>query len=750
MASSTDFFVASGAVTAAIADSGADFAAIVISDRSTGYRLASTSSLHNSMLPEFSSEALAEIGDTFTETEWVTSPETRFSPGHPLTLFRALVLIPFQANVSAGGLVVASLSSASVLDSLFADAGVVAASIGAALKRLKDTPIPIPDHISGEWTFHRIFDVSPLLLGITDVATGRFLEANETFVTVSGFPREELLGRTPVELGLWVKPEKREQGLRELRSGELIRSREMEFRVRDGSIRTCLLSAAIVESQGIPAVLSALVDVTERKQAESARRRYQLLADYSRDILIFLDATGRIIEANVGAYATYGYSSEELLSMHVEDLRAAVGPSNPPVPFSSVLEEGARFESVHRRRNGTTFPVEIVAQPAELMGERLVLSVIRDVTDRATTEAALRNSEQHFRALAESLPQMVWTCNATGECDYLSRQWIKYTGVPEDRQLGYRWLEQVHPEDTSKLVTAWTDSVAAGTAFDCEFRICRSDGLYRWFKSRAVPVRESQDHVVRWFGSSTDIDDLKQVDVRRRELIDVLAHDLKNPLAAMKAQAQLLSRRALRGTPVTADQLDVISATATRMTDLIGEMIDASRLSAGQDLELDLDQLDLVELIQSCASSYRDTTTLHRFAVETSVTQLHGTWDRGRLERVFGNLFSNAIKYSPDGGTIHIGCARTMHEDHEWGTVTIRDEGIGIPQNDLPFIFERNRRAANVGHIRGNGLGLAGAADVVRLHGGSIAVMSSVGRGSIFTVRLPIAESPDVDLSRSG
>ena len=127
---------------------------------------------------------------------------------------------------------------------------------------------------------------------------------------------------------------------------------------------------------------------------------------------------------------------------------------------------------------------------------------------RAVSEARLEHSERHFRALAESLPQLVWTCAGSGPCDYLSPQWVEYTGIPEPEQLGSGWLEQIHPDDRARTAAQWSEAAAAGGTFDTEFRIRRHDGVYRWFKTRAAPLF-SDEKIVKWFGSNTDIQDLR-------------------------------------------------------------------------------------------------------------------------------------------------------------------------------------------------------------------------------------------------
>jgi PAS domain S-box-containing protein len=146
----------------------------------------------------------------------------------------------------------------------------------------------------------------------------------------------------------------------------------------------------------------------------------------------------------------------------------------------------------------------------------------------AEANEALRESEQRWRSLAEALPNLVWTDRPDGTCDYLSGQWGKYTGIPEDELLGFAWLERVvHPDDRERTLDCWMTAVAGKGIYDLEYRIRRHDGEYRWFKTRGVPIRDGQGRIVKWFGTCTDIEEqkraveeLRQSEERFRQLAD--------------------------------------------------------------------------------------------------------------------------------------------------------------------------------------------------------------------------------------
>ncbi|MBI2941305.1 MAG: GAF domain-containing sensor histidine kinase [Chloroflexi bacterium] len=230
----------------------------------------------------------------------------------------------------------------------------------------------------------------------------------------------------------------------------------------------------------------------------------------------------------------------------------------------------------------------------------------------------------------------------------------------------------------------------------------------------------------------------------QNELLSTVSHDLRNPLATIKGWAQLLRRQAVQAGVPGMDRLIAglanIDATATRMVALINELLDLARHQVGEPLDLDCHPVDLVALARQVADEQRPGADRHEIRVEASVPELTGTWDPVRLERVLANLLANAIKYSPQGGEVTVTVARQQDAVGDWAVVEVRDQGLGIPAADLPHIFERYRRGANVvGRISGVGIGLTSVRHIVEQHGGTMAVSSEEGVGSTFTVRLPLS-----------
>jgi len=162
--------------------------------------------------------------------------------------------------------------------------------------------------------------------------------------------------------------------------------------------------------------------------------------------------------------------------------------------------------------------------------ENVIDGVVITFTDASAARAlgtTLREQASQLKQMAESLPTLVWSCQPDGACDYLSRQWSEYTGIPEGDQLGAGWLEQVHPDDRERVRGEWRKAVTAGRPFDTELRIRGKDGTHRWFKARAVPIRNEQGAILKWYGTHTDVDDLKSAEEERRQASERLASILE-------------------------------------------------------------------------------------------------------------------------------------------------------------------------------------------------------------------------------
>lgn len=233
----------------------------------------------------------------------------------------------------------------------------------------------------------------------------------------------------------------------------------------------------------------------------------------------------------------------------------------------------------------------------------------------------------------------------------------------------------------------------------------------------------------------------------RDQFLSVASHELKTPLTALLTNAQLLERRMVRegqSSDASRRSVTTIVRQTQRLRMLIDAMLDISRIANGQ-LDIERQRLDLAALARDVVDEVAPSTDHHMIVYDGPATHVDVVGDRMRLEEVLLNLLQNAVKYSPDGGAVML----MLRNDERDVSVTVRDEGIGIPAEDLPRLFERFYRATNAqsSRISGMGIGLSVVRDVVALHGGEVTVESVEDQGTTFTIRMPLASVMPGDIS---
>lgn len=373
--------------------------------------------------------------------------------------------------------------------------------------------------------------------------------------------------------------------------------------------------------------------------------------------------------------------------------------------------------------------------------------------ERLAREEA-RASAARFRTLVEAMPQLVWTARADGALDFCNQHWREYADETAGRDRDRRRL--LHPDDAERVLEAWCRCVDAGSRLNEEGRLRRlKDGAYRWHLFRAVPLSDEAGRVSAWFGTATDIHDQKTAIEERTALVrdlelalrsrdDFLAmvsHDLRSPLNAVSLVLQTQLARLERGIEMSAEQMKLalrrIDRQVRSLVVVLDDLLHVSRMTAGE-LALTHEELDLVEMLRELVGRYRETAARHGSEVRLCADgPILGAWDRARLEQLFGNLVTNALKYG-GGKPIEIRLSATV----EMVEVEVRDQGIGIGPEDQRRVFERFERATQEGEGESFGLGLWIARRITEAMGGEISVQSTLGKGSAFTVRLPRAPAP--------
>lgn len=403
-----------------------------------------------------------------------------------------------------------------------------------------------------------------------------------------------------------------------------------------------------------------------------------------------------------------------------------------------------------RRRGFFTFTAKPILTSDDAV-EGVIIHAV-DVTDAVKARRATERAAAEREALLAQSAEGVIVASADGRITFMNDAAQRLYGVTasdvrvEDYAAVYHVFTpegEPYPPNETPLVSA----VRLGeTVMDAEWVIHRPAGEEIFARGSAAPVCDSADVQISAVLVVRDDTASHQLNQQKAEFLAAASHDLKNPLTSIKATAQVLYRQAslgkLQSDRVT-DGLLRIDRSVTQMIGLLDELLDVSRLQMDRPLELDRRPTDLVALVRQAATDYQHPSG-HKILIQSSEEHLEGSWDAVRIERVLGNLITNAIKYSPARSEVSIRLWREITPGGETAVLAVQDHGIGIPASELTRVFERFHRASNAfGQARGTGVGLAIVKQVVELHGGDIDVQSEENVGSTFTVRLPLRSTAD-------
>jgi PAS domain S-box-containing protein len=472
------------------------------------------------------------------------------------------------------------------------------------------------------------------------------------------------------------------------------------------------------------------------------------------DGVIVADAQGQVTFLNAVAQQLTGWQLEDARGkplgqvFHIVNEQSRSEVANPAL---RALREGRIVGLANHTlliaRDGTERPIDDSAAPIQSAEGKVVGAVLvfRDITDRKQAEDRIRQSEKEFRQLADAMPQIVWTARPDGDLDYYNERWYEFTGF--GRGVGGDESREpiVHPDDVQGCKAAWGQSVRTGQPYqiECRFHDRRSGG-YRWFLGRALPVRDESGRVVKWFGTSTDIDDrkraeeqLQKADRRKDEFLATLAHELRNPLAPLRNGLQIMRMAGGDAGAVERAQ-GVMERQLGQMVRLVDDLLDISRITRGK-LLLHRERVDLAGVVQSALEGSRPLIEAsgNRLTVSLPPEPVEMDADPMRLAQVFANLLTNAAKYTERGGDIWLIAKRRGAEV----VVSVRDTGIGIAAEHLPHLFEMfSQLTPALERSQGGlGIGLSLSKGLVEMHDGSIEARSEgPGKGSEFTVRLPV------------
>ena len=627
----------------------------------------------------------------------------------------------------------------------------------------------------------KAFRLSPIALSISRPDDGSYHAVNDAWTKIFGYSRTEAMTNTALQLGIWKNPEHRKMFLEKLKTTGSMREFDVKLNTKTGQELDALIYGEYVEVDGEELVLMVVHDITERKRAEEALReselRFKTLVETTNVVPWEFDpATARFTYVGPQAAELFGYPLEDWLTdgfwekiIHPDDREEAVNFCVSATQECRDHDFEYRILTADGRVIWVRDVVSIVAENGVAKGLR---GVLFDISERIKANEALKSSEQRFKDIVEISSDWIWECDENLRFTYFSQRFTQVTGVPTERILGKTrheigkdavadWdshladLEARRPfrafnyslKDEKGETRHWT--ISGRPVFDEKgsFKGYRGTGADRTMEVRIqAELIRHRDHLQDLVNEATAelkqrADKLraalakeKELNELQRQFVSMASHEFRTPLAIIDSAAQRLLRRAEKLTPHdTVKRVEKIRGAVGRMTQLMESTLEAARLENGKP-SIQIGACDIGALLQEICNRQQEIARTHNISFAQDGLPDTIQADAAAIEQIFTNLLSNAVKYSSGSPDINVrGC---INGDDV--VVTVQDFGLGIDEEDLANMFQRFFRAKTSAGIAGTGIGLNLVKTLLELHEGSIEVQSEKGKGSVFTVRMPI------------
>ncbi|NTE03215.1 PAS domain-containing protein [Agrobacterium tumefaciens] len=468
----------------------------------------------------------------------------------------------------------------------------------------------------------------------------------------------------------------------------------------------------------------------------------------SEDFCNYCDIAGNIHYINPSGIALIGIQEDQiqnysLFDYHSESSNEKIKNEIFPILFTDGKWSG-ELELIHQatkeiipihkqfymiREEFTNTPVAIAAIARDLRPELNVRQVLAD------KNLALQNAVQELEFLANSVPPVVWSSKPDGHLDYINKRWFDQTGKSDEETLGSRWIENVHPDDVLHAIRTWNSSLQTGNPYEIEFRSLDKFGIYRWYLVRAIPLKDSDGNIIKWYGTNTDIHHQKELEKQKDDFLGIASHELKTPVTSLKAYAQVVESIFKRsGDFKNADLLGRMNKQVDRLSNLINDLLDVTKINSGR-LQFNETEFDFNEIMEEVIEDVQRTSFKHLIQAELGFKR-NIVGDRDRICQVVTNLLTNAVKYSPDANEVVINTLDLGDRVQ----VSVKDYGIGISSDLKDHVFEQFYRVSGDKEhtFPGLGLGLYISSEIVKRLGGKIWVDSIEGEGSTFCFSIPV------------
>ncbi len=663
-----------------------------------------------------------------------------------------------------GGALVPSLISGVMVD---LDGQQCFMTISRDISDLKDAQLKLQE---SEASLRKIFESGLDPMAIMDITTGTWTDVNPEFCRFHGLTKEEIIGRSDLDTGIWADLAQREEFLRRIKAGG-VRNMNVMVQTRDGRKIPSLISAVVVELSGRPCCVAMARDISDLLEAERLLRESQAtlrkIFDSIADPLYVIDISdGSYLDVNDAFLKVFGYAREEVLGKHVWEVPHTKRSRDPmdDVVDLYTRDEVRNSEAAVLTRDGREIPCLISTVVLELNGMQCGLTIARDISERKQQELKLQQSEEYFRNVIGASSDVILVLDYAGKIVLTGGAGREELGYAPGSMTGTTPFHLVHPDNLME------QAELTRYAFQNPEKVVRSEARILAADGRWVECEFMGRATTDPSGSPIFISTMRNITERKRaeqelanardaalaaskaksEFLSSMSHEIRTPMNAILGMSDLMSE-----TELTAEQrrcLDTVIGNGTALLELINSILDLAKVESGR-LSLEKVEFDVVELTEKIADTLavrahgKGLELALRFA-PTLPSVVIG--DPLRIRQVLTNLIGNAIKFTDQGQVlieVEPNPDSTVHGNLKF---SVCDTGIGIEDDKLEHIFSAFTQAdsSTTRRYGGSGLGLAIVERLVTLMGGDVRAESVPGRGSVFsfTVQLSVPEAPSLAL----